>query len=105
MDAYLAYLACSTIGKRYVGCSLLYLIYKSIVLFIVDTSLSISLGFSKLWQQKVKETNNAKYFRVHTSENTSKCDIVDTNLHASCTPGTIQINNTAFLLCRSGLNK
>ena len=68
IDAYLAFLACSTIGKCYVGCSLLYLISKSIVLLIVDTHLSISLGFSKLWQEKIKETNDAKYFTVHKSE-------------------------------------
>jgi hypothetical protein len=54
---------------------------------------------------KVKETNDVKYFRVHKSENTSKCNIVDTNLHTSCTPGTTQTNNIAFLLYGSGLNR
>ena len=58
-----------------------------------------------MWQQKVKETNDAKYFRVHKSANTPKCDIVDTNPHASCAPGTTRTNNTAFLLYGSGLNK
>jgi hypothetical protein len=34
-----------------------------------------------------------------------KRDIVDTNPHASCAPGTTRTNNTAFLLYGSGLNK
>jgi len=38
-------------------------------------------------------------------KNILKCDIVDTNLHTSCTPGTIQTNNTASLLYGSRLNK
>jgi hypothetical protein len=34
--------------------------------------------------------------------NTPKRDIVDTNPHASCAPGTTQPNNTAFLLYGNG---
>jgi len=48
MDAFLAYLACSSVVECCAGCSLLYLIYKSVVLQIVDASFgdwSISLGF------------------------------------------------------------
>jgi hypothetical protein len=39
------------------------------------------------------------------SQNAPKRDIVDTNPHASCAPGTTRTNNTAFLLYGSGLNK
>ena len=37
MDTYLAYLTYSSVVLYSVGCSLLYLIYKSVVLQIVDT--------------------------------------------------------------------
>jgi hypothetical protein len=39
------------------------------------------------------------------SKNTPKRDIVDTNPHSYCAPGTTRTNNTAFLPCGSGLNK
>jgi hypothetical protein len=38
------------------------------------------------------------------SKNTPKRDIVDTNPHAYCAPGTTRTNNTAFLLYGSGHN-
>jgi hypothetical protein len=54
---------------------------------------------------KIKETNEADFFRVRKWTNRPKCDIVDTNPHASCAPGIIGTNNTAFLLYGSGLDK
>jgi hypothetical protein len=38
-------------------------------------------------------------------KNAPKRDIVDTNPHAYCAPGTTRTNNTAFLLYGSGHNK
>jgi hypothetical protein len=54
---------------------------------------------------KIKETDEADFFRVQKWTNRPKCDIVDTNPHASCAPGIIGTNNTAFLLYGSGLDK
>jgi hypothetical protein len=54
---------------------------------------------------KIKETDEADFFRVRKWTNRPKCDIVDTNPHASCAPGIIGTNNTAFLLYGSGLDK
>jgi hypothetical protein len=45
------------------------------------------------------------FFRVPKNTNRPKCDIVDTNPHASCAPGIIGTHNTAFLLYGSGLKK
>jgi hypothetical protein len=42
---------------------------------------------------------------ISESKNTPKRDIVDTNPHAYCAPGTTRTNNTAFLLYGSGHNK
>ena len=50
------------------------------------------------------EFQTAKFHRVPKCANTPKRDIVDTIPHASCVPGTTRTNNTAFLLCGSGLN-
>ena len=58
-----------------------------------------------MWQQKVKETSSAEFHGVPKGENTPKRDIVDTNPHASCAPGTIRTNNMAFLLYGSGLDE
>jgi hypothetical protein len=45
--------------------------------------------------------------RLNSTEfkNAPKRDIVDTNPHAYCAPGTTRTNNTAFLLYGSGHNK
>ena len=45
-----------------------------------------------------------KFCRVQKSIVPPKCELVDTNPHASCVPGTIGTNNTAFLLYGSGLD-
>jgi hypothetical protein len=58
-----------------------------------------------LWQQKVKETSEAEFHGVQKSESPPKRDIVDTNPHASCAPGTIRTNNMTFLLYGSGLDE
>jgi hypothetical protein len=58
-----------------------------------------------LWQQKSRKQIEADFFRVQKWTNRPKCDIVDTNPHASRAPGIIGTNNTAFLLYGSGLDK
>jgi len=58
-----------------------------------------------LWQQKVKETNEAEFHGVQKSDVPPKRDIVDTDPHASCAPGTTRTNNMVFLLCGSGLDE
>lgn len=59
--------------------------------------------FIRFFLVKINEKQSGKLFRVKKSENTPKCDIVDTYPHASCAPGIIRTNNMVFLLYGSGL--
>jgi len=61
--------------------------------------------FIRFLLPKPRKNSDADFFRVQKWTNRPKCDIVDTNPHASCAPGTIGTHNTAFLLYGSGLKK